>query len=55
MKLNIIVIILHIACAIVCIHEGLAIGTIFSLANIGLAAYDTFEQWQDRKINKQDK
>lgn len=44
MKLNIIVIILHIACAIVCVHEGLAIGTIFSFANIGLAAYDIFEQ-----------
>lgn len=44
MKLNIIVIIIHIAAAIFCIHEGLAVGAIFSFVNIGLSAYDIFEQ-----------
>ena len=44
MKLNIIVIIIHIASAIFCIHGGLAVGAIFSFVNIGLAVYDIFEQ-----------
>ena len=52
MKLNIIVIIIHIASTIFCIHEGLAVGAIFSFVNIGLAAYDIFEQWHNKKMNK---